>query len=187
MNLSGFTDHKQLTVTDDIDRTTKEIGTLLAECDVLIISGGISVGKYDFVKEALEKNGVDEVFYKIKQKPGKPMFFGIKSEKLIFALPGNPASLLVCFYEYVLPALNKLIGKSLPPVVLEKTLIKDIKFGGMRPEFYRGSYKDDEVHVLEGQSSFMLKSFAEANCLIYIHGEKRTLLKGEKVEVHPIY
>jgi len=124
LNKSGFSCHLELTVSDDFERTTKEIGSLLNNCDVLIISGGISVGKYDYVKSALEKNGVDEVFYKINQKPGKPMYFGVKSEKLVFALPGNPASLLVCYYEYVLLALNKLKGNVIPNVTLEKKLIR---------------------------------------------------------------
>jgi molybdopterin molybdotransferase len=183
----GITAIEELAVLDNEENTIKDIGRLLENCDLLISSGGISVGKYDFVKSALEKNEVEEVFYKINQKPGKPMYFGVRSEKLIFALPGNPASLLVCFYEYVLPALNKLMGRSFEPYTLRKELDEEIDFKGSRPEFLRGRIAENRVEILEGQRSFMLKSFAEANCLVYIHGEKRKLPKGSEVEVHPIY
>lgn len=184
---NGFNRYIERYVSDDLVQTRKAIGDLLAESEVLIVSGGISVGKYDFVREGLEYNDVDEVFYKVNQKPGKPMFFGVKSEKLVFALPGNPASLLVCFYEYVLPSLNKLMGKN-PLIHCQiKTLINDLEFSGTRPEFFRAIFRSDDVEVLTGQNSAMLKSFAESNCLVYIHGEKRKLIKGEKVEVHPIF
>ncbi len=183
----GYDSYKEISVSDDPEQTRNDIGELLKECDVLIMSGGISVGKYDFVKEALEKNGVDEVFYKVKQKPGKPMYFGVKEEKLVFALPGNPASLLVCFYQYVLTALNILSGRNEELPMLEKRLASDINFSGNRPEFMRAHMNGEMVQVLEGQSSFMLKSFAEANCLIYIHGEKGTVSKGSTVKVFPIY
>lgn len=183
----GITEIEELTVLDNEEQTIRDVGKLLEKCDLLISSGGISVGKYDFVKSALEKNDVEEVFYKIDQKPGKPMFFGVRAEKLIFALPGNPASLLVCFYEYVLPALNKLMGKSFDQNAIIKELDVDIEFKGSRPEFLRGRIQGRSVKILEGQSSFMLKSFAEADCLVYIHGEKRMLPAGSEVEVHPIF
>ena len=83
---------------------------MLEVSNVIIITGGISVGKYDLVKDILLQLGVKELFYKVAQKPGKPLFLGRLKDKLIFALPGNPAAALVCFYEYVLPALRKMSG-----------------------------------------------------------------------------
>ena len=97
-------------VKDSLKATAKVIESCLTQFDVILISGGISVGDYDFVKEALVQNGVEELFYKINQKPGKPLFFGKKEDKLVFALPGNPASSLTCFYVYVLAALKKRLG-----------------------------------------------------------------------------
>src|SRR5690606_7278960 len=79
--------------------------------DLLILTGGISVGDYDFVGKALRELEVEEIFYKVNQKPGKPLFFGKKENTLIFALPGNPAAALTCFYLYILPSINKMMGK----------------------------------------------------------------------------
>lgn len=189
MSQHGFHIDTHIKVKDSLENTVEAIGKAIEEHDVLILSGGISVGDYDFVKEGLEKNGIEEVFYKVHQKPGKPMYFGVKAENLVYALPGNPASLLVCFNEYVLPSLRKLRGERgfLQPPMFKLKLKHDHFFKGPRPEFFRGRFKGDEVEVLTGQASFMLKSFAEANCLIYIHGDKRTLEAGSEVEVHPIF
>ena len=187
LHSKAFNEIEALTVSDEKEKTIRDIKALLDRCDVVISSGGISVGKYDYVRDAMEQNGVEEVFYKINQKPGKPMFFGVRNEKLVFALPGNPASLLVCFYEYVLPSLRKLMGKEHELRTVSCQLESDWHYKGSRPEFLRGRMKGEKVSVLEGQSSFMLKSFADANCLIYIHGEKRALPAGTEVEVHPIF
>ena len=83
---------------DDKKTLHLTIQKLLRISDVLILSGGISVGKYDLVKETLHKLGVREIFYKVAQKPGKPLFAGRKGGKIIFALPGNPAAILTCYY-----------------------------------------------------------------------------------------
>lgn len=182
-----FEIYSQKTVVDDQKATSVDIGKLISECDALIISGGISVGDYDFVKKSLEENDVEEVFYKVDQKPGKPMYFGVKGEKLVFALPGNPASLLVCFYEYVLPSLKKRIGLNPNLRIKHVKLKNDFHFSGPRPEFFRGRASEDFVEILTGQSSFMLLSFAEANCLVYIRGEKRIIPSGSPVEVHYLY
>src|SRR5688500_13987735 len=80
----------------------------LPQRDVVFLTGGASVGDYDFVGAAAAQNGVEKVFHKIKQRPGKPFYFGKKENKLVFGLPGNPASVLTCFYEYVEPALKQM-------------------------------------------------------------------------------
>lgn len=74
--------------------------------DILLITGGVSVGDYDFVIAALKKCAVKTIFHKVKQKPGKPLFFGTCNQSLVFGLPGNPASVLTCFYEYVAEAIK---------------------------------------------------------------------------------
>src|SRR6056297_3646426 len=106
----GFKHHQKTQIQDDFEATKAGIKTALESCDILIISGGISVGDYDFVKQSLEENGVNELFYMVFQKPGKPLYFGRKQDQFVFALPGNPASSLTCFYVYVLPLLQKLSG-----------------------------------------------------------------------------
>jgi molybdopterin molybdotransferase len=71
---------------------------------------GFLVGDYDYVIEALEANGVQQSFHKIKQKPGKPLYFGSIDHTIVFGLPGNPASVMTCFYQYVYPCIKKMMG-----------------------------------------------------------------------------
>ncbi|GAL74567.1 molybdopterin biosynthesis protein MoeA [Nonlabens ulvanivorans] len=106
----GITNVTIAFIEDTKKATEKTIKEQLLKCDVLLISGGISVGDYDFVKGALKVNGVQEHFYKVNQKPGKPLWFGSTHTTKVFALPGNPASSLTCFYVYVAPAIRKIMG-----------------------------------------------------------------------------
>ncbi|HLD69485.1 MAG TPA: molybdopterin-binding protein, partial [Candidatus Omnitrophota bacterium] len=92
------------------------IKRILKNFDVLILSGGVSMGKFDYVPQVLTKLGVKVLFHKVRQKPGKPFWFGVKKNgPAVFALPGNPASTLVCFYRYVLPQLKRSSGLSSMP------------------------------------------------------------------------
>jgi molybdopterin molybdotransferase len=102
----GFKDCSHDHLPDDLQLLTKRIGEHLSDADVLILSGGVSMGKADYVPQALTDLGVEKVFHKISQRPGKPMWFGLGgSGQAVFALPGNPVSSLVCARQYVLPAL----------------------------------------------------------------------------------
>jgi molybdopterin molybdotransferase len=96
--------------------------------DVLILSGGVSMGQYDFVPSVLEELDVNLVFHRIEQRPGRPMWFGLSHDaKPVFALPGNPVSTMVCLSRYVLPALQQALG--LPPASAERvTLATDVEF-----------------------------------------------------------
>ena len=96
-------------IKDDKEQLYKEISAIIEKHDYLIISGGVSAGKKDFIPDILVQLGFTCHFHKIAQKPGKPMWFGTRSsdQKTIFALPGNPISTLVCFYNYFLPAVLK--------------------------------------------------------------------------------
>src|SRR4030095_9178774 len=99
-------------VQDDPDKLTRVLGQALESSDVVLLTGGVSVGDYDFVAQAATACGVKKLFHKIKQRPGKPLYFGKKEQKLVFGLPGNPSSVLTCFYMYVIPALEQLSKKS---------------------------------------------------------------------------
>jgi molybdopterin molybdotransferase len=102
----GFEDQVFAHVRDDLAATTECLGQLLAQRQVLILTGGVSMGQRDYVPAALHALGVREVFHKIAQRPGKPMWFGIGREgQAVFALPGNPVSALACGLRYVLPGL----------------------------------------------------------------------------------
>ena len=97
-------------VRDDEEVLKRSIEKALKENDILILSGGISVGDYDFVKDTLEDIGADLIFWRVNQKPGKPLAFFKYKDRLIFGLPGNPVSVMVCFEMYVRPLIRKMMG-----------------------------------------------------------------------------
>ena len=103
LNFDNVTTHK---VDDHYNDTLELLSDLIDSHDLILVSGGISVGDYDFVGKALDELKVKQLFYKVNQKPGKPLYFGKKDHKVIFALPGNPAAALSCFYLYVHSALQ---------------------------------------------------------------------------------
>jgi molybdopterin molybdotransferase len=169
-------------VPDNYQATRDCIKEHLVNADVVLISGGISVGDYDFVKEALIENGVKEHFYKVNQKPGKPLWFGKTGETTVFALPGNPASSLTCFYVYVLPALRKMMGyknthlqKNTAPITLDFTN----RFG--KTLFLKGTVTNGQATPLLGQASSMLKSFAVSNALLVIPETVVNIKKGDTI------
>lgn len=156
-------------VKDDKQEIYNALEKALGNSDVLIISGGISVGDYDYVREALRGLDVDELFYKVNQKPGKPMFFGKKGDKMVFALPGNPAASLSCMYAYVIPALKKMSGyKNYLPLSFALPLTNEFMNKGERSKFLKAYVEDGSVTILDGQASSMLLAFSEANALVYI-------------------
>nr|MBP8155878.1 molybdopterin molybdotransferase MoeA [Leadbetterella sp.] len=97
-------------INDTLEGSVSKIEELLQNYDVLIFSGGVSMGKKDFIPQALAENNVKEIFHKIAQKPGKPMWFGKNDNTIVFALPGNPVSTYLCTIKYVLPWLKKHLG-----------------------------------------------------------------------------
>lgn len=108
----GFTDCRHDHLIDDPETLKSGLATHLREGEVLILSGGVSMGKADFVPRILADLGVRTIFHKISQRPGKPMWFGIgPGNQAVFALPGNPVSTLVCCRQYVLPALMEASGR----------------------------------------------------------------------------
>lgn len=183
----GVNKTKVFKVKDNLKATKKALKEIVAKFDIVLISGGISVGDYDFVKEALLENGVEELFYKINQKPGKPMFFGKKEETLVFALPGNPASSLTNFYIYVCPAIKNKMGFSeVHKTKIIRKLNSDIENNTGKTLFLKAKYDATNVTVLDGQSSAMLNTFAVANCLIIVPEEIEKYKKGQLVTLLPI-
>ncbi|KQO25008.1 molybdenum cofactor biosynthesis protein [Flavobacterium sp. Leaf82] len=183
----GIKKTKVYKVKDNLKATKKALKEILKKYDIVLISGGISVGDYDFVKEALLENEVQQLFYKINQKPGKPMFFGSKNETLVFALPGNPASSLTNFYIYVYPAIKNRMGFS--DIHLKKMLRKlndPVTNTTGKTLFLKALYDETNVTVLEGQSSAMLNTFAIANSLLVVPHDVETIKKGQLVTLLPI-
>lgn len=174
-------------ISDDLEKTKLKIKTALENYDILLISGGISVGDYDFVKEACEANQVAEVFHKVKQKPGKPLFFGIKEDKYVFGLPGNPASALTNAYIYVLPMINRLKGKaSIHLRRLNLPLANGFSRKPGRAQFYKALISEEQVEILEGQGSGMLQSFALCNALVFVSAETTSCNQGDLIQVIPL-
>lgn len=178
----GFRHQHKMQIKDDLDVTKKGIKNALESCDVLIVSGGISVGDYDFVRPALEANGVDELFYRVLQKPGKPLYFGRRANQFVFALPGNPASSLTCFYMYVLPLLQKFSGYGkvgLPTYQFPISHAYTNNFG--RPSFLKAHVYNGKVETLDGQGSSMTQSMAIGNALAFVDDGMK-LKEGDMVE-----
>lgn len=172
-------------VNDDFENTKNKLAVALSANDVVLVSGGISVGDYDFVARALKELQVETLFYKVNQKPGKPLFAGKLNNKIIFALPGNPAAALTCFYVYVLPTLSILMGKSPNYYQSKKISIgHDYSVRNTRCQFLKANIVGDEANVLSHQASSMLNSFAVSNGLVLVPDGTYELKKGDKVEVY---
>jgi molybdopterin molybdotransferase len=99
------------TVPDDREATIAAVGGALEDADVLVVSGGVSVGPHDHVRPAFAACGVEEVLWRVQIRPGKPLWFGRRGEQLVFGLPGNPLSTIVCFCMFIAPALRRLGGE----------------------------------------------------------------------------
>ena len=161
-----------------------------ARCaDVVITSGGVSVGEADFVKDLLERMG-EVVFWKIAMKPGRPLAYGRIGNTHFFGLPGNPVSVMVTFYQFVRDALLKLSGRdplpALPTFKVQCT--SALKKAPGRTEFQRGVLTQDtagnwSVRVTGEQGSGILRSMTEANCFIILPTDQGNVAAGTLVDV----
>lgn len=184
LNELGYKGIKTYRIEDDFEKTKLIIDKALNNSDMLLVSGGISVGDYDFVGDAFKELNVKEHFYKVKQKPGKPLFYGQRNQTVVFGLPGNPAAALTCFYVYAVPLLNLIQG--IEDNQLQRTelkLLHDYKPNGDRAQFLKASIQSNGVQILSGQSSAMIRAFTAANALACIEENSPKKLKGESIEV----
>ncbi|MGH6892857.1 MAG: molybdopterin molybdotransferase MoeA [Dongiaceae bacterium] len=176
-------------VRDDPELLEKAFHDAAAAADVVITSGGVSVGEADFVKDLLDKLG-EVVFWKIAMKPGRPLAYGKIGAAHFFGLPGNPVSVMVTFYQFVREALLKLSGLDpLPPLPTFKVpCVSNLKKAPGRTEFQRGILSQDaagnwSVRVTGEQGSGILRSMAEANCFIILPDAQGNVAAGTLVEV----
>ena len=153
------------------------------EHDVLVTSGGVSVGPHDLVRRIEAELGVDEVFWGVSVKPGKPLAFGVRGRTLVFGLPGNPVSSLVSSVLFVLPALRALQGERDPEPrydrgVLARAVVPDPR----RDELVRARLtRDGGLEPLSGQESHMIVRTAGANALVYVPTGSEELPTGSAV------
>jgi molybdopterin molybdotransferase len=173
-----------LNAEDTLPALQETLEQALAQSDVVILTGGVSVGDYDFVVKATENCGVKKEFHKLKQKPGKPLFFGTKEDKLVFGLPGNPSSVLTCFYEYVLPSLEAMMKKRETIIKVSARITHDYPKAAGLTHFLKAKFDNGQVTPLHAQESFRLQSFSQADCLIVLSEESEHVKAGTTVEVH---
>lgn len=175
---------------DDRELISQKIKSALSmNIDMLITTGGISVGKYDFLKEVFEEHQIKEKFWRVNIKPGKPFYFGIYGEDnkriLVFGLPGNPVSCLVNFEVFIKPAIESLFNQK-PFNIIEAVLQNDLKKRDGKRHFACGILIKEnnqwKVSSYFSQSSGNLIEMSRANCLIVIEEERRNPTKGEIVE-----
>lgn len=195
----GLVAHVFPPVNDDPQILRKTLKQVLMTYSHVLVTGGVSVGDFDHGKTIFSELGVSEIFWQVAQKPGKPLYFGRHGKTSVFGLPGNPASTLTCFYEYVFPALRKSSGclfsgsrsggwgceKSL--VQLENDVTK--KPGLM--VFLRGVTKTSPdggltVRVLQGQESHKMSSFSVSDVIVLADELKENIPAGSWVQIHKI-
>ncbi len=158
------------------------------EYDVLLVSGGTSVGVHDYVRPTIEALGAQMLFWRVAMKPGHPVAFGKVGEKIIFGLPGNPVSSMVCFEEFVAPALRRMMGHArIYRRTIEARLTHDVKHQAGRTEFIRvmlAKEQDGYAATSTGaQGSGMLLSMAKADGLAVLPANSAGLVAGSTVTV----
>ncbi|MDD5275369.1 MAG: molybdopterin molybdotransferase MoeA [Methylovulum sp.] len=177
-------------IADDPKQLEDTLRAAAENCDVLITTGGASVGDADYVKDVLARCGQVN-FWKIAIKPGKPLAFGTIGGCYFFGLPGNPAAVMTTFQQLVAPALRQLSGApALHPLRLAATCTSALKKSPGRLEFQRGNLSqnaDGELLVASAgkQGSHILSSLSEANCFIVLPSECAGISPGEQVTVEP--
>ncbi|MXV16068.1 molybdopterin molybdotransferase MoeA [Hufsiella ginkgonis] len=171
-------------VPDDPERIRETLKEALHASDIVLLTGGVSVGDFDFVTNAAEEAGVTRLFHRVKQKPGKPLFAGKIGAKVVFGLPGNPSSVLTCFYRYVVPAIERLTGRGQLLITLTVPFTGDYHKNAGMTHFLKGSFRNGTASVLTAQESYRLSSFAHANCLICAEEHREHYQTGDMVEIY---
>ncbi len=177
-------------VRDEREALAQALDVAAANADVVITSGGVSVGEADFITELLRERGRIG-FWTVNIKPGRPLAFGHLGKAVFFGLPGNPVSVMVTFYQLVLPALQRLQGSEPQPrLQLRARALSDIRKKSGRREFQRGVLTSGidgvpEVRLTGSQGSGILRSMSTANCFVVLPEESGDVAAGSWVTVEP--
>jgi molybdopterin molybdotransferase len=167
---------------DDEEATRAALEQALAGADVLLTSGGVSVGPHDLVRGGLASLGAEEIFWRVAVKPGKPIAFSTVGSTLVFGLPGNPVSTLVGFELFVRPALRALQGeRDAAPQYLPGVLGVSLRRGPDRDELVRARLEDGVLQPVTGQESHMIARSAAANALVLVPRGDGELAAGAQV------
>jgi molybdopterin molybdotransferase len=179
------TEHRVFTPRDDKPELLRDLQLALDSSDLVITTGGVSVGDHDLVRACLEELGAEVLFHGVRQKPGKPMLAACRGNALVLALPGNPRAVLVGWHLYVRPVIQAMQGAvdswprhgTLP-------LAQGVRWKGGRTEFRAGRLEKGRVHLLADEGSHMLLGLTLADALVELPAEGGTLEAGDEVMVH---
>ena len=170
-------------VDDNKNELKNAIQENVEKVDVLIFTGGISVGDYDFLKPVLDDLDVQESFYRVKQKPGKPLFFGTLNNTEIFALPGNPSAVVMCFHVYLKPFIKEKMGiESFTKKEFGILMNVYIKKSGLT-HFVKAFVENNKVEILNNQLSYQMDAYTKANAFAILTENQEHFQIGDKVEV----
>jgi molybdopterin molybdotransferase len=172
-------------VADDEDATRRALERALA-ADVLVTSGGVSVGPHDLVRRLLAELGAEEVFWRVAVKPGKPVAFATRGTTLVFGLPGNPVSALVGFELFVRPALRALQGAPPGPHYRPARLGRTVRRDRERDVLMRARVDGGDVVPVGGQESHMIVRAASADALVLVPRGEGELASGSAVSYLPL-
>jgi molybdopterin molybdotransferase len=172
---------------DNFSMTKRIIERGLKKADILLLTGGVSVGDYDFVREVLKSCRVKIHFNKIAIKPGKPTVFGTRGSKLIFGLPGNPVSVLVVFELFVVPAIDKIVGRMAKTCFHEMKLLSDFERRDVkREQYYPVTISNRGANLINFHGSAHMQALTLADGVMLINRGIKSIKKGEIVLVRPI-
>ena len=166
---------------DDEKVLTKKLGEILSKYELIILSGGVSKGKFDFVPQVLESLGVKKLFHQVSQRPGKPMWFGRSEKNTVFALPGNPVSTFMCFYRYVKPWLAKSLGLQVKKQ--SAILAENFTFAPALTYFLQVKIQNENgklmAYPIAGGGSGDFANLRDVDGFLELPLEQPTFLKGE--------
>lgn len=168
---------------DDLDSIVEELKEIEKTNDVIMLCGGVSKGKLDFIPEALERSGYKKLFHRVKQRPGKPFWFGRKGDKVVFAFPGNPVSSLACFHKYFVPWLNETMRRN-DEKSWTVALSKDISFKPSLTYFAQAKVQTDEnakliVEIHHGNGSGDLVNPTQVDGFVEFPDDRSEFKRGE--------
>jgi len=175
-------------VGDDFDDTVSALAQSAERSDMILVTGGVSVGPHDHVKEAAARNGFVERFWKVRQKPGKPFFFAVREDKLLFGLPGNPVSAFMNYIVYIDPLIRRLVSPTWKPGMIIARPEALIANSGGRTQLYRASLDDSHtppiVRLTTHQGSHMISSLTAADGYLVVEpGE--TFAENDDITFYP--
>lgn len=191
LQLAGAVPAQLGVVADDEEEHRRTMERALLGFDMLVTTGGASVGPHDLVRKVQAELRVEEVFWGVAVKPGKPVAFGVRRDHLVFNLPGNPVSVLATFELLVRPAVNALLGLPDPlPAFRRGTLVSAVRRNAERDELVRAAVRREGDHVvlepLSGQESHMIVRAGRANALVLVEAGSGELAAGTAVPYLPV-